>query len=88
MTIPPSLVRRVIVPLAAYALLEWIFAYVTTAEGLVTPRGAPNVGVVAIGCLYLAVRVLVRGLAAFALADLAGRFLVTNGLRRLSLPKR
>jgi len=90
-TIPTPLVRRVLAPLAAYALLEWLFAYVTTVEGLVTPRASLNVEVVAIGCAYLALRMIVRvllpGIAAFALADLAWRFLVTKGPRRLSSPK-
>jgi hypothetical protein len=72
-TIPRSILRRVVLPLAAYALLEWLFAYVTVAEGLVTPHGKPNLDVVAIGCAYLGVRIIVRvlvpGLAAFTIAD-------------------
>jgi hypothetical protein len=72
-----SIARRVLVPVAAYALLEWVFAYVTVAEGLVTPRGTPNLGVVAIGCAYVGLRLVVRlmlpGVVAFTIAEAAGR---------------
>jgi hypothetical protein len=80
------MVRRVVMPVAAYALLEWVFAYVTVAEGLVTPHGAPNVGVIAIGCAYITLRVVVRvvlpGVVAFAIAEAAGRLLARARSRR------
>jgi hypothetical protein len=75
MTTAPQLARRVAIPLAIYALLEWLFAYVTATEGLVTPRAALDPTLLAIGGAYLAVRIAVRvllpGVAAFALARAA-----------------
>ena len=47
--------------LGAYLLVEWLFAYVSLTEGLVTPRAVPNVGVVGLGALFLALRFVVRG---------------------------
>ena len=77
MTRVPMIARRVAIPIVVYALVEWLFAYVTVAEGLVTPRGSPNLDVVAIGCAYLAIRIVVRvvlpGVIAFAIADAAAR---------------
>ena len=55
---------------SAYLALEWLFTRMTLAEGLVTPRGTPNVGVIAIGASYLTLRLIVRlvlpGAVAFA----------------------
>lgn len=44
----------------AYLALGWLFAYETRARGLLTPGGSPNLDVVAIGGVYLVLRVVVR----------------------------
>ena len=54
------LASRVAIPLAVYLLLEWVFARVTLSDGLLTPGGLPNLGVVAIGAAYLALRIFVH----------------------------
>jgi hypothetical protein len=60
-------VKRALVRLAvlvgAYGLLEWLFAFMTQVEGLVSPKGAPHLGVIALGGAFLALRLLVRGAA-------------------------
>ena len=54
-----TLIRGAMV-LGAYLLVEWLFAYLSLTEGLVTPRAVPNVGVVGLGALFLALRFVVR----------------------------
>ena len=57
----------------AYAVVGWIFARMTMTEGLVAPRGTPNLDVIATGVAYLGLRVFVRlvlpGAVAFAIAS-------------------
>jgi hypothetical protein len=78
-----SAAKRVALPLFAYLLLEWLFAYVTVAEGLVTPRGRPNLDVVAIGAAYLALRITVR----LAAPSIVVFTLVTAWLRARRAPE-
>ena len=47
------------VPIVAYLGLEYVLAAATESAGLVTPA-APNVGVVALGVVYLLTRAFVR----------------------------
>ncbi len=62
---------RLGIPLGIYLVLGAIFARLTELEGLVTPRGAPNLGVMAVGASYLVMRVFVLlvlpGVAVWAL---------------------
>jgi hypothetical protein len=51
---------RIAVPMGVYLLLEWLFSYATQTEGLFSPRGMPNVEVVAVGAAYLAARLFVH----------------------------
>ncbi len=44
----------------AYLALGRLFAYEAQARGLLTPGGSPNLDVVAIGGIYLVLRVVVR----------------------------
>ncbi len=44
----------------AYLALGWLFAYEAQARGLLAPGGSPNLDVVAIGGVYLVLRVVVR----------------------------
>jgi hypothetical protein len=53
--------RRYALPVGVYLLLEWLFAYVTQTEGLLTPGGRPNLDVLAIGAAYLGTRLVVLG---------------------------
>jgi hypothetical protein len=57
---------------AAYAVVGWLFARMTMTEGLVTPQGTPNLGVIATGVAYLGLRLFVRlvvpGAVAFVVA--------------------
>jgi hypothetical protein len=46
--------------LGAYLVLEWLFAFASQAEGLVSPAGNPNLGLIAIGIAYLGLRFAVR----------------------------
>jgi hypothetical protein len=51
---------RLVLPLGLYLLVEWLFAYVTLTDGLVTPHGTPHPGVIALGVLYLGLRLGMR----------------------------
>lgn len=53
---------------AVYFALGWLFEYETRARGLLTPGGAPNLDVIAIGGMYLLLRVVVRFGLPFAIA--------------------
>ncbi len=44
----------------AYLALGWLFAREAQVRGLLTPGGSPNLDVVAIGAVYLVLRVIVR----------------------------
>jgi hypothetical protein len=68
---PPRAKTRAIgiaLVLGTYLLLEWLFAFMSQAEGLVNPAGRPNLEVVALGIAYLGVRLVVRGILPSAVA--------------------
>jgi hypothetical protein len=65
---------------AAYVLLGGLFAHETRAVGLLSPSGAPNLGVVVLGLAYLVVRVVTR----FAVPAIAVYVLVTWALRAVT----
>jgi hypothetical protein len=46
--------------LGAYLLVEWLFAYVSLADGLVTPRTVPSLAFLGLGAIFLALRLVVR----------------------------
>jgi hypothetical protein len=56
----PSRAWLALAVLAAYEGLGWLFAWATRTQGLLSPGGAPHLGVVALGLVYLVVRVAVR----------------------------
>jgi hypothetical protein len=53
---------------ALYLALGWLFEHETQARGLLTPGGAPNLDVIAVGGVYLLVRMVVRFGLPFAVA--------------------
>ena len=75
---------RMALPFGVYVMVEWLFAYVTFADGLVTPHGAPHLGVAALGALYLGLRIVLRLVGPGWLVFVLARE-VTPHLRRAAL---
>lgn len=44
----------------AYLALERLFAHLVRTEGLLSPSGAPHMGALAVGAVYLLTRIVVR----------------------------
>jgi hypothetical protein len=76
-------VRVVLAALAAALLLEAWFVHETATRGLLSPRGAPHLGVLLLGAVYLVTRVTVRLGAPFLLAYVAVRAALRAFARRL-----
>jgi hypothetical protein len=56
----PGVVWALVGVVAVYFVLGWLFAHETRVRGLLTPGGSPNLDVLALGGVYLVVRVAVR----------------------------
>jgi hypothetical protein len=70
--------RSVAVLAGSYLVADAAFAYVTRTEGLLTPGGSPNLDVLALGAVYLGVRIVARlvgpGAIAWGLVSSLRRF--------------
>jgi hypothetical protein len=64
--------------LGAYLTVELLFAHEASVKGLLSPSGTPHVGVLAIGAVFLALRVVVR----FVVPAMFVYLLVARTLRR------
>jgi hypothetical protein len=64
--------RRLAVLVVTYVVLGLAFSFATRARGLFSPGGSPHLDVVALGVVYLVIRIAVRlvlpGLAAYLIA--------------------
>lgn len=72
---------------ATYLAAELLFAYVTGTSGLLSPSGTPHLGVLAIGAVFLGLRLLAYFLApAIAVYGVLGVILSRAARRRSTRP--
>ena len=76
--------KRLAVAAGIYLLLEWLFAYVTWAEGLFSPRGAPNTGALVLGVIYLGTRIVVRWVGPWVIGVAIARGSLPRARRRVA----
>jgi len=68
--------------LAAYLVVGWIFAWASRTRGLLSPGGSPHVETLALGVLYVLLRVAVR----FGVPALVAGALVHLGVSFITAP--